>query len=87
MNTSILIAVGIAFVVMFLIISLFLKPLRALFALILNTLTGWAGLYIFNLIFSSLGVAIGINIVSATTVGVLGIPGLLLLVALKFIYK
>ena len=87
MNTYILIAVGIAFVVMFLIISLFLKPLRALFALILNTLTGWAGLYIFNLIFSSLGVAIGINIVSATTVGVLGIPGLLLLVALKFIYK
>ncbi len=87
MNTSILIISGIIALALFLIISLFLKPLRALFALILNTLTGWAGLYIFNLIFSSVGVAIGINIVSATTVGVLGIPGLLLLIALKFIYK
>lgn len=87
MNTSILIAGGVALVVIFFLICLFLKPLRALFALVLNTLFGWAGLYIFNLIFSSFGVAIGINIVSATTVGVLGIPGMILLVVLKFIYK
>lgn len=87
MNTSILITGGVVLFVVFFLVCLFLKPLRALFALIFNTLAGWAGLYIFNLIFSSLGMAIGINIVSATTVGVLGIPGLILLVVLKFVYK
>lgn len=87
MNTSILIAGGVALVVIFFLVAMFLKPIRALFALVLNTLAGWAGLYIFNFLFSTLGMTIGINIVSATTVGVLGIPGLILLVVLKFIYK
>ncbi len=87
MNTSILIAGGVALVIIFFLVCLFLKPLRALFALVFNTLAGWAGLYIFNFLFASMGLAIGINIVSATTVGVLGIPGLILLIVLKFIYK
>lgn len=86
MNTSFLIVGGIVLVALFFLISLFLKPLRALFALVLNTLVGWAGLYIFNLLLASSGLAIGINIVSATTVGVLGFPGLVLLIVLKFLY-
>lgn len=86
MNTSFLIMGGVILVAVFLLVCLVLKPLRALFALVLNTLVGWAGLYIFNLLLASSGLAIGINIVSATTVGVLGLPGLVLLIVLKFLY-
>ncbi len=86
MNTTFLIIGGIALVTIFFLVCLILKPLRALFALVLNTLVGWAGLYIFNLLLASSGLAIGINIVSATTVGVLGLPGLVLLIVLKFLY-
>ncbi|MBO5733958.1 MAG: pro-sigmaK processing inhibitor BofA family protein, partial [Clostridia bacterium] len=46
-----------------------------------------AGLYIFNTVFAATGLTIGINIASASIVGVLGLPGLLLMIILKFIYK
>ena len=68
-------------------IFLFFKQVKGFFLLILNTFFGWAGLYIFNLLFSATGFFIGINIASASIVGVLGLPGLLLLVILKFIYR
>lgn len=87
MDVPILIAGGIVFVAMFVLLNVLFRPVRAIFALILNTILGWAGLYIFNFLFSPLGMVIGINVVSATTVGVLGIPGLILLIVLKFIYK
>ena len=87
MDVPILIAGGIVFVAVFVLLNVLFRPVRAIFALILNTILGWAGLYIFNFLFSPLGMVIGINLVSATTVGVLGIPGLILLIILKLIYK
>lgn len=87
MDAPILIAGGIVLVVMFILLNMLFRPVRAIFALILNTILGWAGLYIFNFLISPLGLAIGINLVSATTVGVLGIPGVILLIILKLIYK
>ena len=87
MNTSILVATGVLCAVLLVCVVLFFKQLKGLFALILNTALGWAGLYIFNLIFTSTGFAIGINIASAAVVGVLGVPGLVLMIILKFIYK
>ena len=87
MDMPILIAGGIVLAGLFVLLNMLFRPVRAVFALILNTLLGWAGLYIFNFLISPVGLAIGINLVSATTVGVLGIPGLILLIVLKMIYK
>ncbi len=87
MNTAILVTTGLLCAVVLVLITLFFKQLKGLLLLILNTALGWAGLYIFNLIFASSGFLIGVNIASATVVGVLGIPGLLLMIILKFIYK
>ena len=87
MNTAILVTTGLLCAVVLVLIVLFFKQLKGLLLLILNTALGWAGLYIFNLIFASSGFLIGVNIASATVVGVLGIPGLLLMIILKFIYK
>ena len=87
MDMPILIVGGIVLVAMFILLNMMFRPVRAVFSLIFNTILGWAGLYIFNFLVSPIGLAIGINLVSATTVGVLGIPGLLLLIVLKFIYK
>lgn len=87
MDMPILIAGGIVLAVVFVLVNVLFRPVRAIFALILNTILGWAGLYIFNFLVSPMGLVIGINLVSATTVGVLGIPGLILLIVLKMIYK
>jgi len=87
MSTSVLIAVFIFVAVALVLAALFFKQLKGIFVLILNTVAGWAGLYIFNTVFAATGFTIGINIASASIVGVLGLPGLLLMIILKFIYK
>ena len=42
--------------------SIFFKPLKSVFTMMLQSSLGGAGLYIFNLIFSGTGFFIGINI-------------------------
>ena len=85
MTTTILIAATILFAFLCILSVIFFRQLKGIFILLLNTALGWAGLYIFNLILPAF--AIGINIASASVTGVLGLPGLILLIVLKLIYK
>lgn len=87
MNGAILVAVCVLLAVVLVLSALFFKQVKGFFALILNTIAGWAGLYIFNTVFAAAGISLGINIASASLVGVLGVPGLLLMIVLKFVYK
>ena len=85
MSTSVLIALTVLFAMLCILSVIFFRQLKGIFILLLNTALGWAGLYISNLIFPAF--AIGINIASASITGVLGLPGLILLIILKLIYK
>ena len=87
MSGPVMIAAAMLFAVILVLSILFFKQLKGIFALILNTVAGWAGLYIFNTIFAATGFAVGINLASASVVGILGVPGLILMIILKFIYK
>lgn len=87
MSTPVLIACGIACIVVFFLACAFLKPVKGLFKLILNSALGWAGLYIFNTLFAFANLSIGINLASASIVGILGLPGLILMILVKLIYK
>ena len=81
--TSILIMIGC--VLAFLIIGkIFLFPIKLLFKLILNTIIGGAIIYIINLIGANFGFHIGLNITTSLVVGILGIPGAILLIILQF---
>lgn len=87
MNGGILVAACVLLAVVLVLSALFFKQVKGFFALILNTVAGWAGLYIFNTVFAATSLSLGVNIASASLVGVLGVPGLLLLIVLKFVYK
>ena len=87
MTTSVTIALLLCVLLFLVLTVLFFNKLKKGLFLILNTVFGWAGLYIFNSLLASTGFFIGINIASASIAGVLGIPGVLLMVILKFIYK
>lgn len=87
MNTSLTAAVFLCFILLSVLFVLFFKQLKGFILLVLNTAFGWAGLYIFNLIFANTSLFIGINIASASIAGILGIPGVLMMAILKFIYK
>lgn len=65
---------------------IFWRPLKSLFIMIINSVLGGLGLYIFNFICAGLGFSIGINIVTAAVCGLFGLPGLVLLILLKILF-
>lgn len=82
--TNILIVVGCALA--FLIVGKILTfPIRKILKLIFNTIMGGVIIYIINLIGANFGFHIGLNIITSLVVGILGIPGAILLVILQFI--
>ena len=70
-------------VVLWIIGKIFSVPLKALFKLIINSVLGGLLIFIINLIGAVWNFHIGLNIVTAILVGILGIPGAVLLVILK----
>lgn len=66
--------------------GLFLKPIRVVMKLVLNTLLGALALLLANLIGVPAGFRIALNVYTAFIVGVLGIPGFVLLVILKLLF-
>lgn len=70
-------------IVLWIIGKIFSVPLKALFKLIINSVLGGLLIFIINLIGAVWNFHIGLNIVTAILVGILGIPGAVLLVILK----
>jgi len=61
----------------------FSVPLKAIWKLILNSISWGLLIFFINLIGGLFGFKIGLNIITAIIVGVLGIPGAVLLIILK----
>ena len=72
-------------VMLYLIGMLLVIPIRLLIKLLINGIIGGVLLWIFNLIGGIFGLYIAINPLSAVIVGILGIPGVILLLVLQFI--
>ncbi len=65
---------------------LFTAPLRMALKLLLNTVLGFVGLFVFNMIGSYIGVTVGVNLLNAVIVAVLGLPGFGLLLLLPLVF-
>lgn len=77
--------IGIIF--LFIIGRLFLIPMKIVLKLFYNALLGGVILLIINFAGGFFSFRIAFNILSAFVVGVLGLPGIILLIALKFIFN
>ncbi|MBQ4087558.1 MAG: pro-sigmaK processing inhibitor BofA family protein [Clostridia bacterium] len=84
MNTVLFVIAAVSLLVL-LMLSFMLRSVRRLWLLFLHSAAGWVGLYIWNSLFPAL--MLGINIASATILGILGIPGLFLMLAAKLLFK
>lgn len=82
--TSILTVIGCALAI-FIIGKIFLFPIKKILKLVFNTIIGGAIIYIINIIGANFGFHIGLNLITSLVVGILGIPGAILLVILKVI--
>ena len=65
--------------------KIFIIPLKSILKLVLNSVLGGILIYIINLVGMNFGFHIGLNLLTAIIVGLLGVPGAALLVVLKII--
>jgi len=73
----------ICIITLFIIGKIFSVPIKAIFKLIGNSILGGLLIFIINLIGGAFGFHIGLNIGTALLVGILGIPGAILLILLS----
>lgn len=71
----------------FLLGRIFIVPIKTILKLITNSILGGVLIYIINIIGGAYGFHIGINLVTAICIGILGVPGAILLVALKLFIR
>ena len=62
------------------------KPLRWLAKLFINALLGFVALFLFNFFGDFVGLILGLNWFNAIVAGVLGVPGIVLLLLIKYIF-
>ena len=83
LNTVLLLALAV--IVVIVLIRVISAPLRLIFKLLINTVIGFAVLYLVNLIGQNFGITIEMNVLHAVIVGIFGIPGVIVLILLQFI--
>ncbi len=63
--------------------KIFVLPIKSILKLILNSILGGILIFLINLVGNIFNFHIGINIFTVICIGILGIPGAILLVVLK----
>lgn len=85
MDQTTLIAYLAGIIVIFLIGRIFIIPLKIILKLILNSILGGILILLINLIGETWGFHLGLNIITAVFIGLLGIPGSIVLILLKLL--
>ena len=78
-------AIALLFVVL-IAFKLFSTPLRLVLKVGMNTVLGFLALIAVDLFSPLLGLHIGVNLINALIVGILGLPGLALLVLMQWVF-
>lgn len=79
---SVFLTFGGTLILIFLLGRALLMPLKFILKLILNSIVGGVVVMVINFIGANIGVAIPLNLVNACIVGVLGLPGTIMLIIL-----
>ena len=74
-----------AFFLLLALARIFRSPLKLAGKLLLNTLLGFLALWLVAATSAHTGIALGMNLASALVVGVLGLPGFVLLLLLQWV--
>lgn len=77
----------ICIVLLFILGKVFIWPLKKILKLVFNSILGGLLIYLINIIGMNFGFHIGLNLLTAVLVGLLGVPGAVLLVLIKIIIR
>ena len=64
---------------------LFIVPIKTILKLIVNSILGGITIFIINLVGSLWGFHIGLNLITSIFVGILGIPGAIVIIIIKLL--
>jgi inhibitor of the pro-sigma K processing machinery len=82
LDNNILITFVVCIIAIFILGKMFAWPLKGILKLVGNSIVGGVIIFLINLVGTSFNFHIGLNIITALVVGILGIPGAALLVIL-----
>ncbi|NMA01888.1 MAG: pro-sigmaK processing inhibitor BofA [Clostridia bacterium] len=85
MNYGIVFAAFFLLILIYIVVRVMFKPIKWLVKLIVNSILALVGIMVINIIGNYFGYHLPINPVSVIGVGVLGVPGLLLLILMNFL--
>ncbi len=86
MDTNVIITFFACILTLFLFGRLLVIPLKTIFKILFNSILGGVLIYIINMIGAVYSFHIGLNVFTAVFIGILGIPGAILLVLLKVFF-
>ena len=81
--------VAIAILLLFVVgavLRLFKTPLKLAMQVLRNTLLGFGALFLLNLTQAVTGISLGVNLLNALVIGILGVPGLGLLLLVQWLF-
>lgn len=84
-SLSLIVVIAAIVLAVILVLRLLSKPIRFVFKLLINTMLGFVLLWLINFFGGEKGIELSLTLVNALVVGFLGIPGVLLLLALHFL--
>ena len=82
---TILMVVGCVFA-LYVLLKIVMAPIKWIFKLLLNALSGFVLLFLANLIGGFFNFSVPVNLISCLISGVFGIPGVIVLVMLKLVF-
>lgn len=77
--------VVLAVIAIVLVVRLLSAPIRLAGKLLINALAGFVVLFLLNFVGGIVGLSLGINWINAIVVGILGAPGVVLLLLIKYL--
>lgn len=85
METKAIITFFICIIAILVLGKIFIIPFKRISKLLINSILGGLLIYVINIIGANFNFHIGLNIFTAIFVGILGVPGSILLIILKLI--
>ena len=83
---SSLLMLAAAVVLLVLLVKVLAAPIRLIFKLAVNAALGFLILFVVNFFGDFVGIGVTVNLFTALIAGVLGVPGVVLLVLLQFLF-
>ncbi len=85
MDFTMILPILIGVAILFIVLKLLALPMKLIIKLVINGLVGGIIIFVVNLIGANVGFMINLNWITALIVGILGVPGVVIVAILQFV--